>query len=276
MDFRKMYKDVIFGAGQSAGEIKPAWLELGFKFGDKGTHTSRTIMLDELSSLLRQCPPGATRADYVRALVEENCLGKQTQSTRKLSLQRLTELYGVDPAVPLFRLLRVFWNADEKAHRQLALLAALARDPLLRATAPVVFGEEPGDELARQQMTDALAQAVAGRLNDATLDKVVRNTASSWTQSGHFEGRGRKRRRKVEPSPASTAFALLLSFLMGSRGTNLFETVFSRALDRDVNELTFLAMDAKRLGFLDIKSGGGLTVISFEGILTEEERKLTA
>ena len=232
-------------------------------------------MLDELSSLLRQCPPGATRADYVRALVEENCLGKQTQSTRKLSLQRLTELYGVDPAVPLFRLLRVFWNADEKAHRQLALLAALARDPLLRATAPVVFGEEPGDELARQQMTDALAQAVAGRLNDATLDKVVRNTASSWTQSGHFEGRGRKRRRKVEPSPASTAFALLLSFLMGSRGTNLFETVFSRALDRDVNELTFLAMDAKRLGFLDIKSGGGLTVISFGGTLNEQEKQLS-
>lgn len=270
-----MYRDPIFGSGQQASDAKPAWLELGFKFGEKGTHTSRTIMLGELATLLRQCPAGAPRADYVRTVVDENCLGKHTLSTRKLSLQRLTELYGVDPAVPLFRLLRVLWDADEGAHPQLALLAALARDPLLRATAPVVFGMKTGDEIARQQMTDALAQAVADRLNDATLDKVVRNTASSWTQSGHLVGRGRKRRLKITPTPASTAFALLLGFLMGNRARSLFETVFGRALDRDPNELMFLAMDAKRLGFLDIKSGGGLTVISFDGILNERERQLS-
>jgi hypothetical protein len=270
-----MHKDVIFNGGQLAGEIRPAWLELGFKFGDKGTHTSRTIMLDDLSALLRQCPPGVARGEYVRALVDENCLGKHTLSTRKLSLQRLTELYGVDPAVPLFRLLRVFWDVDEKAHPQLALLAALARDPLLRATAPVVLGMNPGEEIARQKMTDALARAVQGRLNESTLDKVVRNTASSWSQSGHLEGRGRKRRLKAVPTVASTAFALLLGFLMGNRARNLFETVFSRALDRDPDELMLLAADAKRLGFLDIKSGGGLTVISFDGILNEKEKRLS-
>jgi len=270
-----MYRDPIFGSGQQVADVKPAWLELGFKFGDTGTHTSRTMMLDELSALLRQCRADASRGDYVRALVDENCLGKHTLSTRKLSLQRLTELYGVDAGVPLFRLLRVFWDADEKAHPLLALLAALARDPLLRATAPVVFGMKPGEEIARQRMTDALAQAVQGRLNDATLDKVVRNTASSWTQSGHLEGRSRKRRLKVVPTAASTAFALLLGFLMGNRARNLFETVFSGALDRDPHELTFLAMDAKRLGFLDIKSGGGLTVISFDGILKEPEKRLS-
>lgn len=270
-----MCRDPIFSSGQQAGDVKPAWLDLGFKFGDKGTHTSRTMMLEELTVLLRQCPAGATRAEYVRVLVDENCLGKHTLSTRKLSLQRLTELHGVDPAVPLFRLLRFFWDADEKAHAQLALLSALARDPLLRATAPVVLAMKQGDEIARQQMTDALALAVGGRLNDATLDKVVRNTASSWTQSGHLEGRGRKRRVRVSPTPASTAFALLLSFLMGSRGMNVFETLFSQVLDRYVNELTFLAMDAKRLGFLDIKSGGGLTVISFDGILNEQEKHLS-
>ena len=270
-----MYRDPIFGSGQQAGEVKPAWLELGFKFGDKGAHSSRTIMLDELSALLRQCRPEASRAEYARALVDENCLGKHTLSTRKLSLQRLTELYAVNPVVPLFRLLRVFWDADEKAHPQLALLAALARDPLLRATAPVVLAMKSGEEIARQQMTDALAQAGEGRFNDATLDKVVRNTASSWTQSGHLEGRGRKRRLTVAPTAGSTAFALLLGFLMGNRARTLLETVFSRVLDREPDELMFLAMDAKRLGFLGIKSGGGLTVISFDSILHEQERRLT-
>jgi len=31
------------------------WEEMGFRFGDKGTHTSRTIMLEELSLLLHEC-----------------------------------------------------------------------------------------------------------------------------------------------------------------------------------------------------------------------------
>jgi len=269
-----MYRDAIFGAGNSSGEIKTAWLELGFKFGDKGTHTSRTIMLEELSTVLHQRPASSRRADYAKAIVEDNCLGKHTASTRKLSLQRLSELYALDPSVPLFRLLRVFWDADEKAHDQLALLTALCRDPLLRATASVVLQMKPGEEVARQRFTDVLRDAVAGRLNDSTLDKVVRNTASSWTQSGHLDGRSRKRRLRIQPTPASTGFALLLGYLLGVRGRDLFETLFARALDREMDELTFLATDAKRLGFLDMKSGGGMTVISFDLILTQQEKEL--
>jgi hypothetical protein len=38
----------------------------------------------------------------------------------------------------------------------LALLLALARDPLLRVTGPPVLQMRPGEQLARQQMTDAL------------------------------------------------------------------------------------------------------------------------
>jgi len=231
-------------------------------------------MLEELSALLRTCSPKAVRADYVKALVEDNCLGKQTLSTRRLTLQRMTELYALDASVPLFRLLRVFWYADEKAHAQLALLVSTARDPLLRATAPVVLSMSVGEEIARQRFTDTIREAVEGRLNDATLDKVVRNAASSWTQSGHFDGRSRKKRRQVEPVPVSAAFALALGYMLGLRGHALFDSLFARVLDRDENALTFLVMDAKRLGLLDIKSGGGMTVVSFDAILTEKEKRL--
>jgi hypothetical protein len=55
----------------------------------------------------------------------------------------------------------------------------------------------------------------------------------------------------------------------------LFETLFAHVLDRTPNELTFLAMDAKRLGLLDIKSGGGMLVVSFDALLTEDERRLS-
>jgi hypothetical protein len=186
----------------------------------------------------------------------------------------MSELYGLDPAIPLFRLLRVFWQTDEKAHPIVALLTALARDPLLRVTAPVILNTKESEELARQHLTNALRDAVEGRLNDSTLDKVVRNTASSWTQSGHLEGRARKKRVEITPTPVSASYALLLGYLLGVRGQKLFQTLFARLLDRSEDELAFLAMDAKRLGFIDIKSSGGLLNISFDAILTDTERRL--
>lgn len=269
-----MYRDPLLTAGEPNGQTKAAWEELGFRFGNKGTHTSRTIMLDELSTLLRVCDPKAARADYVKAMVEDNCLGKDTVSTRRLTLQRMTELYALDVSVAIFRLLRQFWYADEKSHGQIALLVSIARDPLLRATAPVVLSMSVGEEIARQHFTDAIREAVAGRLNDATLDKVVRNAASSWTQSGYLDGRSRKKRTQLEPTRVSAAFALVLGYMLGLRGHSLFESLFARVLDRDENALTFLALDAKRLGLLDIKSGGGMTVVSFDAILTEKEKRL--
>ena len=271
-----MHRDPIqIGLGQVPDVAKAQAEQVGFRFGDTGTHTSRTIMLAELSNALRVCKPQATRADYVAAVVDENCLGKHTQSTRKTTLQRLTELYALDEKVTLFRTARHFWYADEKAHGLIALLLSLARDPLLRATAPAVLALASGDEIARQKFTDAIRDAVSGRLNDATLDKVVRNAASSWTQSGHLDGRSRKRRLAVTPTPGAVAFALLLGYLLGVRGQGLFETLFARLLDRDVTELSLMAMEAKRLGLLDIKSGGGMLVVSFDGILTDKEKGLS-
>jgi len=269
-----MYRDPIFSPAAQMPPLKPSWAELGFRFGEKGTHACRTIMLPELTGLFRSCSPSSARPDYVNALLEENCLGKHTFSSRQQAMQRLSELYALDPNVAVFRLLRLLWGADEKAHPQLALLAALARDPLLRATAPVVLSTGPGEEIARQRFTEALRDAVEGRLSDNTLDKVVRNTAASWTQSGHFEGRSRKRRLRLQPTTAATVYALVLGYMLGVRGRGLFDTIFARALDRNESDLTFLAMDAKRLGFLDIKSAGGMTVVSFNTLLNEQEKRL--
>ena len=74
----------------------------------------------------------------------------------------------------------------------------------------------PNAELSREAVRDALAGAVGGRLNEATVGKVVRNAASSWAQSGHLAGRTFKRRTRVvgvfpsEESAETLATAVLL------------------------------------------------------------------
>lgn len=250
------------------------WEKLGFRFGHKGPHTSRTIMLEDLSLLLDECPRDAIYNDYLRAIVDYNCLGKRTVATRELSSKRMREMYGLDPSVPIFRIMRSCWYADNKGRPLLALLAAMARDARLRVTAIPIIQMRPGEELIRQQMIDVLRESTENRLNDNTIDKVVRNAASSWTQSGHLEGRVRKIRQEVEPTPIVTAYAVFLGYLLGIRGHGLFKTLWVRVLDTPPEELLSLAIDAKRLGFLDVKHLGGVVEISIERLLTDEERRL--
>ena len=224
-------------------------------------------MLQEMTHLLAATGVSATRADYVQAVMEDNCLGKRTVATRRLSLQRLTELYGLDRRLLLFRVMRELWEHHETSRPLLALLLALARDPLLRATATAVLRTPNGHEFARQPMTEALSEVAGERLNEAILDKVVRNASSSWTQSGHLRGRSRKTRQRVRATPAVTAYALLFGFGAGSRGRLLFETPWCSILDTAGAELLELAVAAKSLGLLDLKQSGSIVEVSFAAML---------
>ena len=246
----------------------------GFRSGDCGTHTSRTIMLDELSLLLDAIPGNVDRKHYSDAVMLDNCLGKRTVSTRKLSFQRLTELYGLDARLILFRVLRDLWSRYETSRPLLSLFMALARDPLLRTTAAAVIRMPSGHEFARQSMKDILSEAVGDRLRQTTLDAVIRNASSSWTQSGHLRGRGRKIRQRVKPTPATTTYALLLGFAVGRRGRMLFETPWVAIMDVSPGELINLVVDAKRVGLLDFKQSGSVIDVSFPAILTDTEREL--
>ena len=263
-------KDVLL---QDSIDSQP-WIKAGFRFGDKGTHTSRTMMFKELAILFEDQKLNAPRKAYVSAIIDQNCLGKRTVSTRKLTCQRLSELYGIDPNIPLFRILRHLWQADENGRPLLAFLTALARDPLLRVTSETILQIKIGEELMRQKLTDALRQSVDSRLNDGTLNTTVRNISSSWTQSGHLKGRVRKIRQKVMPTPIVTAYALLLGYILGIRGNGLFNTLWAKILDTPAEELVSLATEAKRLGLLDLSQAGGVVEVFFTRLLTEDERLL--
>ena len=203
--------------GPPAGAAK-----IGFRFGDKGTHSSRTLMLTELEAVLAAAPGAADRAAYAAAIIEGNCLEKPTASTRRLSNQRLGELYALDPFVVVFRVLRGLWDVDPKARPLLAMLAALARDPLFMASAAPVLSQPAGIEIHRAPIREALRKLVGERMNDDTLDKVVRNVSSSWTQIGHLAGRTFKHRQRVSAPPTAVAFALLVPFRRESQGNAIF------------------------------------------------------
>ena len=183
---------------------------LGFRLGDKGTHSSRTMMLAELTSVLNAVPSEGCRKDYVDAVVEGNCLRKPTTSTRRLSLQRLSELYALDPEIPIFRVLRLLWDADPASRPLLAILDSPFARSTLDGNRASHLPLAEGLEMPRKSMTEGLRKKVAERLSDATLDKVIRNTASSWSQSGHLSGRTFKIRQRVQPTPRAVAFALYL------------------------------------------------------------------
>lgn len=239
----------------------------GFRFGDKGTHTSRTIMLSELSELLDGCGPTVSRKSYADAIIEDNLLNKKTTATRRLTNQRLGELYALDATSLLFRIMRQFWQTDVAGRPLLAMLMALCRDPLLRATATEILRLPIDEELRRSALTEAVRSAVGPRLNDNILDKVVRNAGSSWTQSGHLSGRVRKIRKRVKATPLSTAYALCIGHIAGERGSALLSTFWAKVLDSTPDELLFLAMDARRLGVLDLREAGSVVDITFPNLL---------
>jgi hypothetical protein len=247
---------------------------IGFRIGDKGTHTSRTIMLAELSSLLSECPGDASREDYARAIITENCLGKRTEATRRLTNQRLGELYSLDSSTPLFRILRQYWIVDENARPLLALLLALARDPLLRVTATTVLRLPQGHDLSRREMTEQLTEATRGRFNESTLDKIIRNANSSWEQSGHLSGRVRKIRIRTVPNPVSVAYALFLGYTLGYRDRALLTSEWISVFDAGEVEILETASQARRLGLLDMSSAGDILSISFNRFLTDNELRV--
>src|SRR5271163_2931436 len=114
----------------------------------------------------------------IAAIVEDNVLGKATQTTRKRTAQRLRELYGLDPACPLFRLLRHFWPTDPSARPMLAFLAAAARDPVVREVTPFVVAVPVGTVVTPEQVTKHLEELYPNRFQASTALATAQRLAS--------------------------------------------------------------------------------------------------
>ena len=245
--------------------------KLGFRFGTNGPHAARTMMLDDLAMLFTHLPENAQREDYSAEVIDRNCLGKPTRKARELAFRHMSILYGLDPALAVYKALRRLWASDPAARPVLALSAALARDPLLRSTQDFIRAKHPGEVVSRNDLEKVLESNYPDRFSPASLKSFAQNVNGTWTQAGYLVGRNRKTRRQPEIKPANVAFNLFLGYLEGLSGQRLFSSVWITLLGSEQGELEGLASSASHRGLLVFMSSGGVKELRFPDYLSPEQ-----
>jgi hypothetical protein len=233
------------------------------------------MMLDDLESLLAVVPADASPDVYQAAIIDDNVLAKQTVSNRKKTYRHLSQLYALDPAVPIFRYLRFLWNGSRTDRALLAFLVAYARDPLLRLTREYMSDIDAGVTITRSDTEEVIEAEVPGRFSDAQRRSLAQNINGTWTEAGFLEGRVRKERRHPEASVAAVALALFLGYLEGRRAQRLFTTRWIQLLEQPPGAVEKLARQAARRGWLDYKAVGSVMEVRFPDQLSDEEEAWT-
>ena len=243
----------------------------GFSFQKGGTHTSRTMMLDELEKLLSYVKNPNSTDDYRTAIEVDNCLGKRSGRTRTLTYRHMVDLYSLDPNNTLFRTLLFFWERDNAGHPLIALLCTYSRDPLLRLSAPFILENPDGAVVSRKALEDYIEDKQPGRFSKGTLTSTSQNINSTWTKSGHLQGRAKKIRAQANPTPGAVAYALFIGYLYGVRGESLFDTEFTKLLDCSTIRAIELAEEAARKAWIVFKKVGNVMELHFPKLLDEYE-----
>ncbi len=232
----------------------------GMKLSGGGTHQSKTMMFGELEALMGT--GASTPEEFRSAAIDENAIGKATSNTRRLTYRHVASLYGLGDQPPLTKTLMRIWKSDIQGRRLQALLVALARDPLLRETAPVVFAGSVGESLQWPLFEDAIIAARPERFSEKMLRSLSQNCASSWTQSGHLKGAVKKIRQRVTPSPPTVAFAALIATASGFGGPSILSSGWMMVLDLSPEQALDALRRAEAVGLARVRSAGDVTEIS--------------
>ncbi len=220
-------------------------------------------MLEELGAVLAAVPKGSDAADYREAVLQKNVLGKITDSTRQKSMRHLRELYAVEEGTPIFGLLRKLYSIDAASLRLLAVQVAWARDPLFRATSQPIMEAAEGDRVETSSLAQALEATFPNQYSELNRNKVARNAASSWTQSGHLSGRAKKTRHRVKPAAVAVTMALFLGNIAGYHGAAVFSNPWCRLLDLPPDRARAMGQEAHRAGLLNLRAVGEVVELSF-------------
>jgi hypothetical protein len=142
------------------------------------------------------------------------------------------------------------WHRRPEGRPLLALLCALAREPLLRHSADAVLPAAAGTPLRAPEIAIELALRHPGRYSPNMQNSLARNCASTWTQGGLLAGKVRKRRSAPIATLKTVAHAALLGTQASVGGPALRASPWIQALDRSEPEPLNLLRAAEGAGLL--------------------------
>lgn len=247
----------------TAAEIHSEELKAyGFNESERSVHSSRTMMLAELE-LVMQGVNGEITPDSVReAILEQNILGKATQSGRRNTATKLISLYSFDFEEPLFHTFAILWSQSEHSRPVLGLLLAMCRDKILRTTGTPICQAEIGSPIAKESLYKCLASSFSSKYAETTLQSTTRNVASSWRQSGHILGESPIVRVKCHSDYLAFSFAAYIAYLRGLRGQNLLNSFWIKVLDFEAAELSNVITESHRRGLITTRKVGSIVEIT--------------
>lgn len=248
-------------------------LEAGFRFSENGTHAARTMMLAELTELLDRVPVGSEKAAYGSAIVTENILGKPSVKARDLTFRHMTSLFGLDDSVLIFRAMRFLWTNQPEGRPLLALMVALARDPLLRDSRKFILSRRVGLRVLRGDVEAFISSRYPGRFSEASTKSFAQNINGTWTQAGYLAGRSTKTRSNPSISASAVTMALFFAYLDGELGTVLFSSDWIEMLGLRPEQAMDYATEAQLRGQLVFLNAGGVQEVRFPALFLDSEAK---
>lgn len=244
----------------------------GFYHATTGVHMSRSMMLDELTMLVRGTREHASKDALQKAVVEENLLGKPTASSREKSYFHLRRAYGLDINTTLWRILRRFADQEPLALPLMALVLVYSRDLQLRKSFDLVTTLKTGEELPRVRIEEWLELAFPGKYSKAVKKSTAQNVNATWTFTGHLTGRSHKFRGRPKPHWLATTYAMFVGYLAGVRGQLLLDSVYARLVGVDpITAADHLSM-ASAHGLLRFRNAGGVVETDFSTLLDPAEQ----
>lgn len=249
--------------------------KFGFANQEGGAHTSRTMMLREMTTLLRESVHDFTLEDYKSLIVEQNILDKPTRSSSIKTLKFLTQLYGLSVDLTLFRVFRTLSDENPESIPQLAFTLAYCRDAYLYDSAGFVLSLPRGAEIISDHTRGYIEETYPGRFSLPTIKSLAGSLNSSWTYAGHFEGGMRKVKTNPKPTPHSACFTMVAGYLTGLRGELLLKSQYGKLVSATEYELATALRKAASRDLCDFKHSAGVTKVEFPQLLTPEEIELS-
>ena len=231
-------------------------------------------MLQELEGICRAMPQNSVPSDYQRAIEQENLLGKPTFSSRQKTYRHLVELYGLNPNLPLFRVLRCFASEDPASIPLMGMVCCFCRDPQLRHSFSLIGSLKPGEILTRVRMEEHLENGFPGVFSESMKKSLAQNVNTTWTVTGHLNGRSTKRREIPQPRSRATAYMMFAGWLSGLRGQVLLQSVFPKLVVLSPEQILRHLSEVSAQGLLRLRNAGGVTEIDFSPLLNPQELEL--